>query len=422
MPQSGNENKKQSFKHYTLKNGLELIVEPILDVNSSAFSLYIPTGTAREPENLPGLANLMSECFHKGAGIYDSRQLSDECEKIGFHKSISCGMEAISFSGSVLADNFKRAFEITKMILLEPHFPESELESVKSLAIQDIDAIEDEPANKVMEDLNKEFYPDPFSRSGLGTKEGIEKITIEDIREFYKETFNPKGAVIGVSGRVDPDEIYKLISEELAGWEGGLEPLKIQPFSDKSRVLYNKKDNAQVQIALAYPSIGLDHPEYYAARVGVNVLSGGMSGRLFVEVREKRGLVYRVGASHSGARGRSAIFAYAGTTPENAEETLKVMLEQLNSLKDGLTEEELHRAKVDLKTRVIMQGESTSSRASSLASDWWNIGRVRSLDEVKSEIDKIGVKEIISYAKNFPVSGIALAVLGNKELSLGDFA
>lgn len=408
-------------KIFEFDNGLTLIVENIPDVNSSAFTIYIPTGTVREPKEKPGLANITTEFFSKGAGSYDSKTLSEECEKIGFHKSMSCGMEASTFSGSVLADNIERALDLTKVMLLEPTFPEEELESIKSLALQDLDAIEDEPSSKVMEELNSAFYPEPFSRSSLGTAEGINSISTNDVKDFFNSTYGAKGAIIGVSGRVNPNQIYEIIKRNFGQWKGGLPRIDIPPLDTKSKVKYLNKDNAQVQIALAYPSVGLDNEHYYAARVGVNVLSGGMSGRLFVEVREKRGLVYRVGASHSAAKGRSAIFASAGTTPENAEETLSVMLDQLNSLKDGVSEEELHRAKVDLKTRVIMQGESTSARASSLASDWWNLKRLRTLEEIKSNIDSVSEKDIINYAKAYPVSAITLAVLGNKELSLGEY-
>lgn len=408
-------------KHYTdyqLSNGITLIVEEIEDVNSAAFSIYVPTGTVREPENLPGLANIMTECFYKGAGPYDSKGLSEISESIGFHKSISCGMEAIVFSGSVLAENLEKALEISKTILLEPRFPESELASVKSLALQDIDSVEDEPSSKVMDELTKNFYPGPYSRIGLGTKDGINALTNEDIKSFYNETFGANGVIIGVAGRVKADTVYSVIEKLFKDWKGGLPRIPVGSLGKENKVVYLNKNTAQVQIALAYPSIGLEDPRYYAARIGVNVLSGGMSGRLFIEVREKRGLVYRVGASHSGAKGRSAIFASAGTTPENAEETLKVMIEQLHSLADGVSEEELHRAKVDLKTRVITQGESTSARAGSLASDWWNLKRVRSLLEIKDAIDKVSEADIVNYSKAFPVSPITLAVLGSKELSL----
>jgi len=410
--------KSKHYTDYQLSNGITLIVEEIDDVNSAAFTIYVPTGTVREPDSLPGLANIMTECFHKGAGPYDSKQLSEVSEGIGFHKSISCGMEATVFSGSVLAENIEKALEISKAILLEPHFPESELASVKSLALQDIDSVEDEPSSKVMDELTKNFYPAPFSRIGLGTKEGINSIKNEDLRSFYNETFGAKGVIIGVSGRVKSEKIFTIIEKLFKDWKGGLDRISVSPLSKENKTVYLNKNTAQIQIALAYPSVGIDHESYYAARIGVNVLSGGMSGRLFVEVREKRGLVYRVGASHSSARGRSAIFASAGTTPENADETLKVMLEQLHSLADGVNEEELHRAKVDLKTRVITQGESTSARASSLASDWWNLKRVRSLLEIKESIDKVTEADIVKYAKDFPVTAITLAVLGNKELSL----
>ncbi|MCB0323988.1 MAG: insulinase family protein [Bdellovibrionales bacterium] len=181
-----------------------------------------------------------------------------------------------------------------------------------------------------------------------------------------------------------------------------------------------ERDTSQVQIALAFPSVAIEHPDYYTARVAVGVLSGGMAGRLFVEVREKRGLVYRVSASHSAARGRAAVFASAGTTPENAEETLAVMLRELRNMKEGASDEELKRAKADLKSRLIMQSELSSVRASAMVNDWWNLKRLRTLEEIKAAIDKVTSADISRHFEEHPFEPATLVTLGPKALSLPD--
>jgi len=410
--------KKQEFYIEVLPNGLTLIGEPIEGVNSAAFSFFVPLGTAHDPESDLGLSNIMVEMFQKGCGEFTGKEFSDECEKIGLQRSYGSGMEVSSFSGTLLSENLSQGLRLLKKMTLEPRFPEGELDSVKSLALQDLASIEDEPASKVMEILSSVFYPEPFSRSTLGTVSGIEHISIPSMKDHYTSRFGAKGSILSVAGKFSWAEFTKTAKELFISWGGGLERLPTPSLSKEGKTVFEKKDAAQLQIALAYPSVGLENSHYYDARVAVNVLSGGMSGRLFIEVREKRGLVYRVSASHSGATGRSAIIASAGTTPENGEETLQVMLDQLRSIEYGVSQEELQRAKVDLKTRVIMQSESSSGRASALSSDWWNLGRLRTLEEIKEGIESVTEGSLISYAKKYPVSPITLVTLGVKELSL----
>src|SRR5262249_31387105 len=142
-----------------------------------------------------------------------------------------------------------------------------------------------------------------------------------------------------------------------------------------------EKETTQTQIGIAYPSVPIGHPDYYAALGAVNVLSGGMSARLFTEVREKRGLCYAVWATYQTLRDRASVLCYAGTTNERAQETLDVMLGELKRLQEGIEKEEVERVQAGLKSSLIMQEESTSARAGTLASDWYYLGRVRTFDE-----------------------------------------
>src|SRR5207245_6481974 len=149
------------------------------------------------------------------------------------------------------------------------------------------------------------------------------------------------------------------------------------------------KETTQTQIGIAYPSVPAGDPDYYAAQGAVNVLSGGMSARLFTEVREKRGLCYAVWASYQTFKDRASVLCYAGTTNERAQETLDVTLGELKRLKEGIAPEEVERVQAGLKSSLIMQQESTSERAASIASDWYYVGRVRCYDELEAEINTV---------------------------------
>lgn len=407
-----------SFKIHRLKNGLTIVGELMDYVSSAAVAFLVPAGAATDPETEIGSAAALGEMLQKGAGGLSSRQLSEAFENIGALNGHSSGIEVSVLSGALLGENVIKLLEIYAKILRSPLLPEDELASVKSLLLQEIRGIEDEPAAKVMVELARRFYPEPYGRPQHGTEQGISNLSIGSLRSYFSKSFGPDRAILGVAGRFDWDGVVEAAEMLFGDWQGQTIALAPKPLSRTSSATHIAKDTSQLQVALAIPSVAVDHLDYYIARVVTGILSGGMSGRLFIEVREKLGLVYRVSASHSAAKGRAAIFVYAGTTPENGEQTLTVINRELLKLKDGVTADELVRAKNDLKARLIMQGESTSVRASALVNDWWNLKRIRPLDEIKSAIDAVSDSDIRSYAEKHPPSPITLVTLGSKELPL----
>lgn len=408
----------QRFHIHEFPNGITLLGEEMDEVSSAAVSMLVPAGAARDPEGMDGSAGVLMEMLEKGAGSYGSRELSEEFEKIGVHRHASAGVEVSVVSASMIAEHLPRALELFSMMLLQAHLPEAELENVRSIALQEISALEDEPSSKVMHELAKRFYPHPFGRSQLGNEAGVKAISAESLRQFYENTFLAERLIIGVAGKFRWSEIVKVVERAFDPWRGGRPPLSVPELAKTGSVHHIQQDTHQVQLALAYPSVSFGDEDYYVSRVATGVLSGGMAGRLFIEVREKRGLVYRVGASHSAARGRGAMFAYAGTTPENSEECLNVIVTELRKLADGVTDEELARAKVDLKAALIMQSELSSIRSSALVNDSWNLGRIRTLEEIRNGIEEVSNEAIVRHLAAYPVSPITLVTLGPKQLEL----
>src|SRR5262249_2858138 len=215
----------------------------------------------------------------------------------------------------------------------------------------------------------KRHYPAPLSNDRRGTRAGIESITLDAVRAFHQRRFGPRGTILSVAGNIDWEPLRRQVERLLGDWQGAPDTsLQLTPPS--GRVTHLAKETTQTQIGIAYPSVPIGHPEYYAALGAVNILSGGMSARLFTEVREKRGLCYAVSASYATFKDRASVLCYAGTTNERAQQTLDVTLGELLRLKDGIEPEEVERVQAGLKSSLIMQEESTSARAGSLASDW----------------------------------------------------
>jgi predicted Zn-dependent peptidase len=285
------------------------------------------------------------------------------------------------FWGGTVGTNLPAALEIYADILRRPHLPEEEMDAVKELALQDLRGLEDEPGSKVLVELRKHFYPTPLSNDSRGTPEGIEALTAKEVRRHHAALFRPQGTILSVAGHLDWDRLRDQVGRLFGDWQGsGDRPLNYGPPPEKRAHI--TKDLEQTQIAVACPSVPIGHPDYYAALGAVNVLSGGMSARLFTELREKEGLCYSVWASYQTLKDRATVVAFAASLNDQAQRSLDLLLRELNRLPEGVSDEEVQRVRVGLKTSLIMQQESTAARAGSLASDWYYLGRVRTVDEI----------------------------------------
>ncbi len=408
----------QEIYHHTFPNGLTLLAERMAHVRSAALNFLVPAGCVYDPPAHLGIASVLSDLITRGAGKCDSRELSLALDNLGLDRDESVGSLHTRFWGATLARNLPAALEIYADILRRPHLPKEEVEAVQALALQDLQGLEDEPRQKVLIELRRRHYPAPLGHDRRGTREGITGLTIDVIRKHYQKYFQPRGLIISVAGNIDWQPLLDQVGRLFGDWEPGPgHPLKLR--KPEARRAHLEKDTTQTQIGIAYPSVPFGHPDYYAAQGAVNVLSGGMSSRLFTEVREKRGLCYSVWASYQTFKDQASVLCYAGTTNERAQETLDVTLGELQRLQEGIEAEEVERVQAGLKSSLIMQEESTSARAGSLASDWYYLGRVRSFDEIQSAINGLTPAKIVGHLRRNPPRDFTIVTLGPKPLRLG---
>lgn len=405
------------FHQHTLKNGMTLLAERMDHVRSAAVYCLTPAGCIYDPPQNAGIGTLLAQLITRGAGDRDSRELTLALDNLGLDRSESVGAMHLRLSGATLARNLPAVLEIYADILLRPHLPEDELEPVRMLALQDLQALEDEPRQKLLLELRKRHYPTPLSNDQHGTVEGINAVTSKHIRKHFETLVRPNGTILAVAGNIDWEPLKQQVEELFGDWKKGADTtITYGPKPIQREHL--SKDTTQTQIGIAYPSVPIGHPDYYEAMGAVNVLSGGMSSRLFTHVREERGLCYAVWATYATFKDRGSVLAYAGTTTERAQETLDVTLRELRRLADGIEDDEIERVKAGLKSSLIMQQESTTSRAGTLASDWYYLGRVRSFDEIQSAIDGLTPSGIVSHLKRYPAQDFTIVTLGQKALTV----
>lgn len=395
-----------------------LVGEPSSGFESAAFSLLTPAGCRFDPTGRAGLASLTCEMMLRGAGDRDARQLVDDLDTLGVERGESVGVSQSSFGGSTLADNLEAALEIYADIIRRPLLPEDQLDAGRQVCLQELRGVEDEPAQKLTNELRRRHYGDPWGRASYGSAAGLEGATIEDVRRMHAEHYRAEGAILAVAGRFDWDATVATVERLFGDWPGGAASPAAEetPPEGDGHVPY---ESSQSHLGIAFPSTPYKHPDYFQAWTAVGVLSGGMSSRLFTEVREKRGLCYTVYASLQTQVDRAAVVCYAGTTAERAQETLDVTHAELVRLADGITSEELGRLKARIKSALILQQESTSSRAAALARDWRHLGRVRPVREVGELIDAVTAETVNDYLRRNPPRDFTVVTLGPEPHTLG---
>ena len=409
----------QDLYHHTFPNGLTLLAERMETVRSAAVNFLVPAGCAYDPPTELGLGSVLADLITRGAGPRDSRQLTLALDSLGLDRDESVGTLHTRFWASTLARNIPAALELYADILRRPHLPPDELDPVKALALQDLQSLEDEPRQKVLVELRKRHYPPPLGRDRRGTPEGIAAITPDSVRRHFERYFRPRGAILAIAGNIEWPPLLDQVGRLFGDWPDGPEP-QVTLGPPPAKRDHIAKETQQTQIGIAFASVPIGHPQYYAALGAVNVLSGGMSARLFTEVREKRGLCYAIWATYQTFKDRGSILCYAGTTNDRAQETLDVTLAELRRLAEGVEPDEVARVQAGLKSSLIMQEESTSARAGTIASDWYYLGRVRSFDEIQSAINGLTPARIVEYLREHPPGNYTIVTLGPKPLTVNE--
>ena len=405
----------QKLDKHVLKNGMIILGEPMGHVSSAAFTFLVPAGAAMLDDGCCGASSVMQDWLFRGAGAMDSRKLVDALEAIGLHRDTSVSSSHISLTGALEAGNLLEAIRLYSEVILAPALDEDQFELARQLAIDDVHSLDDDPRHKVMLNLYEQFYPEPFGRSAFGKVDQLETLNVEKARELVKKNFNISEMILAVAGKYDFEAVCKQIERAFDKPQSGFE----YPHTSKgcsSKYTHLQQDTAQVHIGVMTETVTVDNPDYYNAKAAVSVLSGGMSSRLFTEVREKRGLCYAIGAQYHALKQFAGIGCYAGTTPDKAQETLDVIIAEFNRLADGVNKDEVERAKVGLKSSLIMLSESTSSRAGSAAGDQYILGKVRVIDEIKEAIEKISADSIQSYLNRNKFNGYSVVTIGPKKI------
>ncbi len=403
-------------------NGITLLGDLMEGRPVASFCIAIPAGYVTEPEDRLGVTGLLAGMMMRQTRRRAPRELSNSLESLGLHRGEAVRSETVQFSGALPASELASALRLYAEILRAPLFEPEELESERALAMQALASLNDRPARKVMVELRRALITSAHGRSPLGVEETVSRISCADLEREYGRRFQPHGALIAVAGAFDWGVLVGLVEELFGDWQGvppRPAPVEIRR-QEYAQMLV--QETAQQQIAVGYPSVGLVHPQFYPLRLGAAVLSGGMSSRLFTEVRERRGLVYSVHASLVTLPGEGVMLCYAGTTPQRALETEAVLKAELLRMREGITEAELERARTGILSSLMMDQESSLARTGRMVADMRSLGRVRSLTEVYECYRRLSVADVNAALEAHPAGPFTTVQIGPEQDGSGSGA
>jgi predicted Zn-dependent peptidase len=400
-----------------LDSGLRVVTEAVPAVRSIALGFWIKTGSRNESPAQAGLSHFLEHLLFKGTDRFSSLEIDETFDAMGAEVNAGTGKETTSVYSRFLDRHLDRAFDVLQDMVFRPSYPD--IDSERQVVIEEIAMYEDEPSDKVHDVLATAIFGDhPLGRPVIGRAEVIDSVPVPDIAAYHDSRYPPSNIVVAAAGSVDHDRIVALVEGALpspgTAPAPGPEPA---PAELVPSVRFHAKDTEQYHLCLGGPGLSRGDERRFALRVLDTILGGSTSSRLFQEVREKRGLAYAVYSYSSQFADSGHVGLYVGTRPDNVGEAMDVIGTELRRIaEEGVSEDELSRARENAKGRTTLSMESTLARMNRLGSSLLMDVPLLSLDEVLAEIDAVTMDDVKALAAElFDPARMSAAGVGRDE-------
>ncbi|HUK52094.1 MAG TPA: pitrilysin family protein [Candidatus Binatia bacterium] len=414
---------ERQIEREVLPSGLTLISEAMPHVRSVALGIWTRSGSRREPAELCGLIHFIEHMLFKGTERRSAEDIAREIDRVGAILDAFTTKELVCLNTKVLDEHVELAFSVIADMLLRSRFSEEDVRKEKSVILEEIKMVQDNPEDLVHEIFTRNFWHGhPLGRPILGTRQTVRQFKPGAVREWHGAWFSPQNLLITAAGNLKHEAIRSLVAAEFSG---RLRPAaqapenqqEVPPRAHARLTSHDKKELEQLQICLGVPSYAAASERRFALSVLNYVLGGGMSSRLFQNIREQLGLAYSIFSDLSPYRDAGMLCVYAGTSARSAEEVIRNVVEEFRRLKtDSITDEELRRAKDHLKGSLLLSLESSGARMSNLARQELYFGRFFSTEETSAAIEAVTREEVGDLARElFQADQIGGTVLGKLE-------
>ena len=383
----------------TLDSGVRVVTEAMPSVRSIALGFWIRSGSRDEPIEQAGISHFLEHLLFKGTERFSSREIDEVFDAMGAEVNAGTGKETTSVYSRFLDRHLEHAFDVLQDMVLRPAYPD--IDSERQVVIEEIAMYEDEPSDKVHDVLSEAIFGDhPLGRPIIGTAEVISSVPVPTIAEWHDGRYTGSNIVVAAAGNLDHDRLVELVSDAVGPDRTGPEAVSASPNGATPVLRFHEKETEQYHLCMGGPGIPRGDDRRFALRVLDTILGGSTSSRLFQEVREKRGLAYSVFsyASHYLDSGQVAL--YVGTRPENVAEAMDVIGTELDRLQsEGVSEQELERARENVKGRTVLSMESTLSRMNRLGGSVLMGVPLLSVDEVLAAFDAVTLDDVMALAR-----------------------
>jgi predicted Zn-dependent peptidase len=369
-------------------------------VRSVSLGFWIGTGSRSESEDQAGLSHLLEHLLFKGSAKYESLQIDQIFDGMGAELNAGTGKETTSVYARVIDDHLETAFDVMADMVFAPAF--KEVDSERAVILEEIAMYEDDPQEKVFDVLGEAvFAGHPLGRAIIGRAEVVANTPVDRIAGFHHERYVPANVVIAAAGSLDHDELVALATERLPGAASGpAPPMPPAPSEVRPHKRFERKETEQYHVCVGGPGLSRHDERRFALRVLDTIFGGTSSSRLFQEVREQRGLAYSVYSFTSAYQDSGQVGLYVGTRADNVTDALGVIATELEHLREQpATDDELTRAKENLKGRVVLALESTGARMSRLGSEVLAGAPLLPLDEVVERIEAVTLDDLAALAQ-----------------------
>lgn len=385
-------------------------------VRSISIGIWLRTGSRTEREESNGITHFLEHMVFKGTHKRSAEEIARSADSIGGHLDAFTAKECTSFSIKVLDEHLPRGFEVLSDLVKDPLLREEHIAKESQVIQEEIKMVEDTPDDLVHEIFTQSYWRNhPLGRPILGTRETVRSFDSKALFRYFRRHYAPRNMLVTAAGHLDHHRVLDLVKKELGAVPGGAKPAALRaPVASPTVRIRGKKNLEQVHICVGAPAYRLAHPKRFACYVMNTILGGGMSSRLFQNIREKRGLAYAVFSGLNTYTDAGCLNVYAGTSAANARTVVQLIVQEFAKLRsDLLTEEELRHTKDYLKGSTLLGLESTMSRMANLARQEMYFGRYVSMDELAREVEAVTAEDVLGVARELLEPGrIALTVLG----------
>ena len=383
-----------------LPSGLTVITDTMEHLQTAALGVWTGVGGRDEKPDQHGMSHLLEHMAFKGTTRRSAQQIAEEIEAVGGDLNAATSNETTAYYARVLKADVALGLDVLSDILANPSFDAEELEREKSVIEQEIGAAQDTPDDVVFEHLNELCYPDqPLGRSLLGTPQTLEGFSRDNLYDYLSTHYHGPDMVVAAAGAVDHKQVVAEVEQRFGSFVGTPAPKPVPAMFGKggSRVIH--RDLEQAHLTLALEGLPQSDLSLFSLQVFSNILGGGMSSRLFQEVREKRGLCYSIYTFHAAFSDTGFFGLYTGTDPADAPEMMEVIVDEMNNAAETLTEQEISRSKAQMKAGLLMGLESCSARAEQMARHILAYGRPLTVEELVARIDAVSVESTRNAAR-----------------------